>query len=139
MYLSMASLYRTASLREPVTTMALALPSSRRRDVGAEVLDDDLDLLADVVRVQLHPVHQRLQRLGLLDLGVVRVVVPALVGELEGQLVAGVVLQHVEDEALLDGLLHRVEVERLRQPVRALAAEQLQRLGLGRGGEGEVA
>jgi hypothetical protein len=27
-------------------------------DVGAEVLHDHLDLLADVVRVQLHPVHQ---------------------------------------------------------------------------------
>ena len=47
-------------------------------------------------------------------------------------------MQHVEDEALLDGLLHRVEVERLGGlPVRALAAEQLQRLGLRGGGERE--
>ncbi len=29
----------------------------------AEVLDDDLDLLRDVVRVQLHPTHDAAQRL----------------------------------------------------------------------------
>ena len=55
----------------------------------------------------------------------------------------GVAAQHVEDEALLDGLLHRVRVERqvldgaiwLRRGV----AEQLEGLVLRRGREGEVA
>ena len=53
-------------------------------------------------------------------------------------------LEHIEDEALLDRLLHRVAVE---GPVLDLAlgiwrqrlAEHLQRLVLGRGGEREVA
>jgi hypothetical protein len=45
MYLSMASCQRTASLRLPTTTIALAR-RQQRRDVLAEVLDDDLHLLA---------------------------------------------------------------------------------------------
>ena len=40
---------------------------------------------------------------------------------------------------LLDGLAHGVEAERRERAVGPLGAEQLQRLGLGRGGEGEVA
>ena len=76
------------------------------------------------------PVH-----LGVLADGFAEPVV-ALVGHVAGQ--------HVEDEALLDGLAHRVQVE---GPVRRLAvraghvgvalAEQLERLALGGGGEGE--
>ena len=54
-------------------------------------------------------------------------------------LVGHAVLEHVQNEALLDGLAHRIEVERLRQPVRALGAEALQRHIARRGGEGEVA
>jgi hypothetical protein len=54
-----------------------------------------------------------------------------------------VVLQHIEDEALLDGLLHGVAVEgrclTLPSPSGGGFAEHLQRLVLGRGGEGEVA
>ena len=53
--------------------------------------------------------------------------------------VGRVVREHVEDEALLDGLPHAVDVERLGLAARARAAEQLQRLALGRGGEGEEA
>ncbi|MDQ3462613.1 MAG: hypothetical protein M3471_06245, partial [Actinomycetota bacterium] len=46
--------------------------------------------------------------------------------------------QHVEDEALLDGLAHGVQVERLvAVGDRVVAAEQLERAGLGGGGEGE--
>ena len=56
------------------------------------------------------------------------VVFLAVVGELERELVGRVVLQHVEDEAFLDGLAHRIHVERLRQAVRPGPAEQLQRL-----------
>ena len=54
-----------------------------------------------------------------------------------------VVLEHVEDEALLDRLLHRVAVEgpvlHLAVGLRLRLAEHLQRLVLRRGGEGEVA
>ena len=60
-----------------------------------------------------------------------------VVGEPERRLVGGVVAQHVEDEALLDGLLHRVQVERVRHAVDALVPEQLQGLGLRGGGERE--
>ena len=143
MYLSMASCQRTASTRLPSTTIALALPLEQRRDVLAEVLDDDLDLLADVVGVKPHPAHDALHGGVALDLLLVHLL--AVVGEPEGQLVGRVVLQHVEDEAFLDGLPHRIDVERRGQVVRSgglagvrAAAEQLQRLGLGRGGEGDV-
>ena len=65
-----------------------------------------------------------------------------VVGQLERQLVGRVVLEHVEDEPLLDGLPHRIDVERRRQIVLARRsagigprAEQLHRLGLRRRGE----
>jgi hypothetical protein len=96
-------------------------PAEERRDVLAEVLDDDLHLLADVVRVQLHPAHQSAGGGAALDLVVGDLL--ALVGESEREAVGRVVLQHVEDEALLDGLAHGVQVERLRQV--ALAGGQL--------------
>ncbi len=40
-------------------------------------------------------------------------------------LVGGVALEHVEDEALLDGLAHAVDVERVRLAVGAEPAEDL--------------
>ena len=52
-------------------------------------------------------------------------------------LVGGVARQHVEDEPLLDGLAHAVEVEGRERAVFAFAPEELQGLGLGGGGEGE--
>ena len=119
----------------------LGLAVEQRRDVFAEVLDDDLHLLRDVVGVQPHPAHDPLHGRAALDL--LLVVILAVVRQLEGQLVGRVVLQHVEDELLLDGLPHRIDVERLRQIVRAgwfargigPRAEQLHRLGLRRRGE----
>ena len=120
MYLSIASCQRTASTRLPTTTIALALPLEQRRDVLAEVLDDDLHLLRDVVGVQPHPAHDALHRRAALDL--LLVVLLALVRQLEGQLVGGVVLQHVEDELLLDGLPHGIDVERRRAVVRPPAS-----------------
>ena len=121
----------------------LGLAVQQRRDVLAEVLDDHLDLLRDVVRMQPHPAHDPLQGRAALDFLVV--VVLAVVGQLEGQLVGRVVLEHVEDEFLLDGLPHRIDVERRGQIVRAgrlgrigPRAEQLHRLGLGRRGERDV-
>ena len=102
------------------------------------MLDDDLHLLGDVVRVQPHPAHQALQRPALLHLAVV--VLRAVVRQLEGELVAGVIAEHVEDKALLDRLLHGVDVERRGWLIgRGATTEALDRLGLGRGGEGEVA
>ena len=143
MYLSIASCQRTASMRLPSTTIALALPVEQRRDVLAEMLDDDLDLLGDVVGMQPHPAHDALQRRAAFDLLVVQLL--AVMREPEGQLVGRVVLQHVEDEAFLDRLPHRIDVERLRAGCRRrraarvrAAAEQLQRLGLGRGREGDI-
>ena len=54
-------------------------------------------------------------------------------------LVGGVVLQDVQDESLLDGLLHGVEVERLVLARLVGGAEEVQGLRLGRGREREVA
>jgi len=51
--------------------------------------------------------------------------------------ISGVIRQHVEDEALLDGLAHTVQVEGLELAIRALPAEKLKRLRFGRSGEGE--
>ena len=75
-----------------------------------EVLHHHLGLLLDVVRVQAHELGQRPRRLLLRQ---VRVVLHRL-HQPEIGVVGGVVLQHVEDEALLDGLPHAVEVKCLR-------------------------
>ncbi len=101
--------------------------------VLSEVLDDDLDLLADVVRVQPHPAHQRLECPGLVHLLVV--VLRTIVCELESHPIGRVVLEHVEDEALLDRLLHRVGVKRPGLTVGARAPEAHQRLALRSRGE----
>ena len=103
-----------------------------------EVIHHDLGLQSDGVVVVLHVAPQLLAR----PLGVeLRV---ALHG-LDQPVVAAhrrVVRDHVDDEALLDGLLHRVGVE---GPVLGvwvdgvLRAKDLQRLVLRRGREGEVA
>ena len=121
----------------------LGLAIEQRPDVPAEVFHHDLHLLGDVVGVELHPAHQFLE--GGIALHFFAGEALAFLGELEGELVGGVVLQHIEDELFLDRLAHRIHVEGRRQVagtgrlsgVRP-AAEQLQRLGLGRGGEGHV-
>ncbi len=102
--------------------------------VGAEVLDDHRDLLRDVRRVQPYPGHDLATRLVRVDLDVDTAGV-ILVREAEGQAVWEVVLEHVEDEALLDGLLHRVQVEGALGAGLILAAEQLDGLALRRRGE----
>ena len=48
-------------------------------------------------------------------------------------------LQHVEDEALLDGLAHAVQRKGAERTVRLVSAEQLQRAALRRRREGEAA
>lgn len=83
--------------------------------------------------------HQGLDGGGFVDLMVWVVVVAAGVLQLPGDLVGGVVGEHVEDEPLLDGLLHRVQVEWLGQRAAVRdAAEQFEGLGLRGGGEREV-
>ncbi len=98
----------------------------QRLHVLAVVLDDDLHLLRDVVGVQPNPLHDALHGGAALDLLLVQFL--AVVGQLERQLVGRVILQHIEDEAFLDGLAHRIHMERLGQAIRACAAKQFQRL-----------
>ena len=103
-----------------------------------EVVDHDLGLQPDRVVVALDVLAQLL-------LGPLGVELRVVFDRLDQLVVARdrrVALQHIQDEPLLDGLLHRVAVE---GPVLGLAAvlirlaEDFQRLVLGRGGEGEVA
>ena len=108
----------------------------QRLHVLAVVLHHHLHLGSDVVGVQAHPLHHALHGGAALDLHVVEAL--PVMGEAKRKVVARVVLQHIEDETLLDRLPHRIHVKGLRQPVRACAAEQLQRLGLRGGGERNV-
>ncbi len=113
--------------------MALACRRSWRR-CASEVLDDDLGLLGQVGGVEGHEPGDGPPGLGGLVGGVVG---DGLLDPPVG-LVGRVVGQHVEDEALLDGLAHGVEVERLERPGLGVpGAEHLQGPGLRGGGEGE--
>ncbi len=111
------------------------------QDLVVEVVHHDLGLEADRVVVALDEAPQLLP--GLLDVEL-RVVLHRL-GELVVALDRRVVRQHVQDETLLDRLLHAVGVERRGAGPFAVGlcgvrlAEDLQRLVLGRRGEGEVA
>ena len=95
-----------------------------------EVLDHHLGLLRDIVRMQPHESRQRQRGLLALDVGIVL----ACLEQPEVRPVRGVVLQHVEDELLLDRLPHGVAVRGL--PV---TAEHGERLVLRGGGEGKEA
>ena len=123
-----------------VTTIARAWPPIlfERDDLLVEVVDHDLGLEPDGMVMALDVAAQLLLR----SLGVKLRVALDRLDQLVIAVDRRVVLQHVQDEALLDGLLHRVAVK---GPVLDLAAlgvwlaENLQRLVLGRGGEGEIA
>ena len=104
--------------------------------VGAEVLNDDLDLLSDIGRMQAHPSHKALRRGGLIHFISGRGFPIGFLCELECRLVGGVVTQDVKDEALLDGLLHRIHMERLRRAVSTGPTEHFEGLALGGGCEG---
>ena len=116
----------------------LAADLVQRQHLRVEVVDHDLGLEANRVLVALDVLAQLLLR----PLGVELGVVLDLLDELVVALHRRVAAQHIEDEALLDGLLHRVAVE---GPVLDLAAlleglaEDLEGLVLGRRGEGKVA
>ena len=119
----------------------LGLAVQQRGHELTEVLYHHLHLLGDVVGVQPHPAHDAFHGGVALHLGLVQLL--PVVGQLEGQAVGRVVLQHVQNEAFFNRLPHRVHMKRPGQVVgRRLAAgvgpgaKQLQRLVLGRGGKG---
>ena len=95
-----------------------------------KVLHHHLRFLGDVVGMQLHEAGQGAG--GLLALHI-RVVIARL-DELVVAIVGNIVLQHIEDEAFLNGLTHGVAVAGL-----AIAPKDLERPVLRRGGEGEKA
>ena len=88
-------------------------------DLRREVLHAEGDLLADGVWVQFDKGLEQILRLALV---VARVVLDLLQQPPIG-LVGGVVGQHVQDKALLDGLAHAVAVEGLELPVGPLPPE----------------
>jgi hypothetical protein len=106
--------------------------------VGPVVLDDDLGLLREGVRVERGVPGGCGRGLGALNLDVCTSDRQAVVG-----LVGRVAREHVEDVALLDGLTHRVQVERAEQRAAVLTClgrlptEQLEGLRLGCRGERE--
>lgn len=100
---------------------------------GHEGLHNDFGFLPDVLRVELLVLLDDLAGSGGGHLRVLR----GGVGDLETGLVGHVVLQHVQDKALLDGLVHTVDMEGAEGAVLHGLAEHLQRRVLRRGGEGE--
>ena len=120
----------------------LGLPTEQVGHVLAEVLDHQLNLLSHVDRIERQPASQLATSAFLIN----TLVVHHVTTDLERHFVAGVVLQHIEDKALLNRLLHGVKVEWSRRIVRAhgcrriaRAAEQAQGRVFWRSGEGEVA
>ena len=77
-------------------------------DIDAEMLDDDRYHLLDIHGVEFHVAGQHLDRLLAWHLGIVL----HLLDETIETLVGRVVLQHIHDEPLLNGLPHGVFVER---------------------------
>ncbi len=100
-----------------------------------EVLYHDLRLLGDIVLMEAHEPGKGPGGLALLHL---RVVLDGLYQPVV-RLVRGVVLEHVEDEVLLDGLPHAVKVKGLGLAVRTGNTEDLHRPVLRGRGEGEEA
>ncbi|SKY45504.1 Uncharacterised protein [Mycobacteroides abscessus subsp. abscessus] len=93
----------------------LGMPIEQVRDVLAEVFDDDRRLLGDGLRVEFDPLHHRLRCFGLVDFAIASVrpsAVCDVLPDLEGEFEAVVTGENVEDVALLDSLLHRVDVKR---------------------------
>ena len=108
-------------------------------DLVSEVVDDDVGLLRQVVLVQA-------DELGDGRLCPARVVLGVIFGlllDVPVRLIRRVVGEHIVDVALLDGLSHRVQAEWLVRDLAVgvddLGAEHLQRLCLGRRGEGKEA
>ena len=101
----------------------------------AEMLDHDLGLLLDIVRVQAHELGERPRRFFLRQVRIVlrRLQQPVI------HLIRRIVGQDVEDEFLLDCLPHAVGVSRLGLAARPRPAKQFQCFGFGRRRESEEA
>ena len=97
------------------------------------MFDHHLGLLGDVVGVQPHEAGQSLSRLLALDVGVVLARLHQLV--IGG--VGRVILQHIHDEALFNGLPHGVAVKGLAGLAHLIAPEHRQGLVLRGGRKGE--
>ena len=100
-------------------------------DGGAEVLYYDFDTLRDIGFVQLHKPCD----LPLCFRGFATRIVRDLLVDLIVGLVFREILKHIEDEPLLDRLLHGIEMESLLLPFCVHLAEQLQSGGFRRSGE----
>ena len=119
------------------------LATEQRCHVLVEMVDHHLHALRDVVLVQAHPTHDALHGFGTIDLFGVDLFVHVRQGE--RGFVAGVIAQHVQDEAFFNRLAHGIDVKRCRNVVRCrlacrvrTGAKQLQRLVLWCGREGHV-
>ena len=111
------------------------LASNGMRRGGQEGFHNDLRLLRNVIGVQLLKPADDLCRAAGRNLGIIR----DGLGNFEAGMVGHVVLQHIHDEAFLNGLLHGIDMERIEASVHILGAEHFQRLRLGRGGKGKKA
>ena len=113
---------------------SLATDLVERQHLFLEVVHHDLGLEPDGIIVALHVAAQLLPGALGVELGILLDLLDELVVALDWR----VVPQHVQDEALLDRLLHGVAVEGAVPglPTRIVRlAEDLQRLVLGRGGK----
>ena len=77
------------------------------------MLDNDLNFLSDVVRMQTHPPHQLFHGGTAFDFLIVKLF--TIVGQLECQLVRRVVLEDVQNESFLNRLPHGIDVKWSRQ------------------------
>ncbi|MNJ39964.1 hypothetical protein D3C77_348460 [compost metagenome] len=91
----------------------LGLATEQVRHVLAEMLNDQLNLLPHVHRVERQPLGQRTPGALLVH----ALVIDHLAADFECHLIAGVVFQHIEDEPFIDCLLHGVEMERRRRVI----------------------
>jgi hypothetical protein len=89
------------------------------RAVRGEVLDHDPHLFADRMLVQINELPQEVIRL----VAVILRIVFNLLEQLPIDFVRRVILEHIENELLLDRLPHGVEAEWLEFPVRPLRSE----------------
>ena len=104
-----------------------------RHHCCAEMFNDNLYTLCNVRLVQFH--KPRNLPLCISSLAS-RIFFNLLVQLIKG-IISGIVLKHIKDKALLNGLFHRIDMKRLTLPFGVQSTEQLNRCGLGGGGESE--
>ena len=111
----------------------LGLATQFLHDGGAEMLYNDLDPLRDIGIMQLY-------KAGDLSLGCVGltagIILNFLIDLVEGR-VFGVILQYIQNETFLDGLLHGVDMESLPLTFGVQATKELNGGRLRSGGKGE--